>query len=638
MTKLILPALLGLLAVSSDAAIERATYNSAGGLTGLIHDGAELAIRGEFVVRFEGGVSQSLQPHDQRSPILREGSALKWKGIASFPNGGRSQFEAHWSESDAGVVLDGTAVSGGPQEPYAPPPRSPLMIESLDYVIDLPRAIFAGGRLEPAGLLLPTRRPGDPTFFSGQTAQLVFTDARQNWRLTLALDQPRTITVIDRWDADGRSFRVRISLGSGLWPHGEPRKLGLTLKLTGQALAAAARISVDPAVRRYAFDGFGGNYCFNTLTPAVDYTLDNLRQAWVRFELKGIAWDRQRSAPGPELVRDFELMQRVQRQGLPWIISLWRLPEHYYADANQKPPGTFNRQIASERWPEFLELIGSYLVYLKKNYGAEPDFYSFNEPDLGVDIGFTPEGHRDMVKRIGAHLASLGLKTKLLLGDAANPRDSHKYVLATAADPEAMSYVGALSFHSWGNGSPQQYRAWAEVAEWTGLPLIVGEAGTDPGSWRNKTFDSFAYGLGEMRQFQELLRDAAPAALIYWQFTEDYGLVRVRPDQSIEPTGRFWMMKHFTDLTPQKSEAVASTSDQPEVLVSAFVRGNEFSMHILNTGPRRETTITGLPAGPWQTVTTTETEGFRSAASGPDAAGRILLPARSFTTLIRQQP
>lgn len=621
--------------MDSASAIERATYNSAGGLTALIHDGAEFAVRGEFVVQFEGGIRQTLQPHDQRSPISRTGTELKWKGVSTFPNGGRAQFQAAWAETEKGVTLDGLAISGGPIEPHAPPFRFPLLIESLDYVIDVPRAAFEGGRLEPSGATLPGTRPSDPVFFNGTTAQLVFADAQQNWQLAIALDQPRRVTVSDRFDTEGRSLRVRVSLGTGLWPAGEERKLGLTLKLTGKATAATARLTVDPADLRHGFDGFGGNYCFNTLTPAVDYTMAHLRQAWVRFELKGMFWDYQRSAPGPELVRDFELMQRVQQQGLPWIISLWRLPERYYTDPNQKPPGTFNRQIAPERWPEFLDLIGSYLLHLKKHYGAEPDLYSFNEPDLGVDIGFTPETHRAMVKRIGAHLASLGLKTKLLLGDAANPRDSHKYVLATAADPEAMKYVGAVSFHSWGSGSPQQYRAWGEVARWIGLPLIVAEAGTDPGSWRNKTFDSFAYGLGEMRQFQELLRDARPTALIYWQFTEDYGLVHVGADKAVEPTGRFWMMKHFTDLTPQKSSIVASTSDQPEVLVSAFAREAAFTVHVLNSGPDRDATITGLPTGSWRTVVTTETEGFKAQASGPDANGRIHLAARSFTTLVR---
>lgn len=264
----------------------------------------------------------------------------------------------------------------------------------------------------------------------------------------------------------------------------------------------------------------------------------------------------------------------------------------------------------------------------------EPDYFSFNESDLGVDIGFTPEGHRDAIKRIGAYLASLGLKTKLLGGDTANPRDSHKFVLPTAADPAALQYVGALSVHSWNSGTPEQYRAWRDLAAWLHRPLIVGEAGTDPGSYRNRTFDSYAYGLGEMRQFQELLRELQPQALIYWQFTEDYGLVHVGPDRQIEPTGRFYLMQHFANLTPRKSSCLATASDQPDVLVSAFAKGGTLTVHILNLGAARTATIAGLPAGRWRTVTTTETTAFAETAGGTDAAGRLALPARSFTTLL----
>ncbi len=634
----ITPLLFGLAALPSLLAVERATYNSAGGLTSLIHDGAEIPIRGELVVTFEGGIRATLQPHDQRSPITREGSALKWHGLSTFPNGGQAQFEAAWVESDTGVVLTGSAISGGPAVPGASITRWPLVVKSVDYVLDLPRALFEGGSIGSVEKSLPVTRPADPVFFKETTAQLSFSDAARNWQLMVTLDQPRAVTVTDRWNAEGRSYRVRIPLGSGVWPAGTALKVGMTLKLSGKPQASAARLSVDPTAKRYAFDGFGGNYCFNTQTPAVDYTMENLRLAWARFELKASLWDVERNSPGPQLRRDFELMQRVQKKGLPWIISLWRLPERYYADSNQKPPGTFNRQIAPDRWPEFLDLIGSYLVYLKKNYGAEPDYYSFNEPDLGVDIGFTAETHRAMIKRIGAHLASLGLKTKMLLGDTANPRDSHKYVLPTAADPEAMKYVGAVSFHSWGNGTPQQYGAWGEVGAWIGLPLVVAEAGTDPGSWRNKTFDSYAYGLGEMKQFQELLRDGRPTAIIYWQFTEDYGLVHVGPNNTIEPTGRFWLMKHFTNLSPLKSNVLTTSSDQADVLISAFSRDDTMAVHVLNLGAARNATITGLPAGTWRTVVTTETDGFKESNVMPGTEGSLALPARSLTTLVRGNP
>ncbi|HEY5552212.1 MAG TPA: hypothetical protein VIK52_09995, partial [Opitutaceae bacterium] len=386
----------------------------------------------------------------------------------------------------------------------------------------------------------------------------------------------------------------------------------------------------------FAFDGFGGNYCFRTQTPVIDSMLDELHQAWSRFEFKGMLWDRERENPGPALVRDFELMQRVDRIGIPWALSLWRLPERYYADPNQKPPGTFNRQIAADRWPEFLDLLGSFLLHLKEHYGAEPDYFSFNEPDLGVDIGFTGETHRDMVRRIGAHLESLGLGTKLLLGDTANPRDTHRYVLPTAADAEAMRHVGAVSFHSWFGGSPAQYRAWRDVARWLDLPLIVGEAGVYPGAYRNRTFDSYAYGLGEMRQYQELLRDAQPVSLLFWEFTEDYGLAFPDAGGKVVPTPRFWLMKHFTNLTPMKCEGVASSSDQPDVLVSAFVKSSAITVHILNTGSARKVTVAGLPAGDWKRVTTTETVDWEESAD-VDVSASLALPARSFVTLVKDE-
>jgi len=67
--------------------------------------------------------------------------------------------------------------------------------------------------------------------------------------------------------------------------------------------------------------------------------------------------------------------------------------------------------------------------------------------------------HVDAVKRIGEHFRKLGLKTNMLLGDATGPRDTHTFVLQAAMDPEARQYVGAVGFHSWGGGTPEQYRA-----------------------------------------------------------------------------------------------------------------------------------------------------------------------------------
>jgi len=318
---------------------------------------------------------------------------------------------------------------------------------------------------------------------------------------------------------------------------------------------------------------------------------------------------------------------------VPWILSAWRLPERFYTDPHQKPPGTFNRQVAPDRWDDLLDLIGSYIAHLKEHYQAEPDMFSFNEPDLGVNVGFTGEAHRDMVRRIGADLQRRGFKTKMLLGDTANPRDTHRYVLATAADPEAMKHVAAVSFHSWGNGSPAQYAAWSEVARWLGVPLLVGEAGVDPGAYRNATYASHAYGLREIAQYQDMLRHARPQSLLYWQYTGDYALARVGPDGAVIPGGRLWMHEQLCTLTPHRSTVVASSSDQPDVLVSAFTRDGSVVMHVLNTGAARTATLAGLPAGAWRSVVTTETRGL-AESTHREAPASLPLPARSLTTLV----
>jgi O-glycosyl hydrolase len=604
------------------SAVERATYDSAGGLTGLIDHGSELRLHGAVYAYFDGDVRYCVQPHDQRSPIARDGLKNHWTGTSTFPNSAQASITTTWDDSDRGLAL---ATKVKSESMY-------LQVQSLDYVIDLPRELFVGGAV--GEVTLGATKTKGRWILEKTTRELSIRNVDESWRLNIELDEPRAVSVSDIWDHSGRFFRIRIALRAGLLTPQDTVNFGLSIKAAARPQAMAALVRVDPSKRLYPFDGFGGNYCFATNTPAVEYTMEHLQSAWARLELKAQFWDAQRTAPGAQLVRDFELMQRVQQKGMPWVISVWRLPERFYTDANQKPFSTFARQIHPDRWPELLELLGSYFTYLKQHYGAEPDLFSFNEPDLGVNVGFSAESHRDMIKKIGRHFAQLGLKTKLLLGDTANPRDSHRYVLATAADPEALGYVGAVSFHSWGSGTPQQYRAWADVAEWLQLPLLVGEAGTDPGSYRNHMFDSYAYGLKEAQQYHELLRDARPRTLVFWEYTEDYGVVRVNPDKTVEPTGRFFLLKQFANLSPQKSHVVASESDQKDVLVSAFAAGERVAVHVLNLGAEREITIDGLTGEGWKSFTTTETQGYVETQIG--AAPRSLkLPARSMTTIVR---
>jgi hypothetical protein len=279
--------------------------------------------------------------------------------------------------------------------------------------------------------------------------------------------------------------------------------------------------------------------------------------------------------------------------------------------------------------------LSSYLLYAKREYQVEPDLFSFNEANIGVYVGLTPETHLEAIKRIGAHFARLGLKTRMLLGDATGPRDTHKFVLEAAGDPEAMQYVGAIGFHTWGGGTPEQYAAWGDVGEWLNLPLLITELGVDAAAYHTRSWDSYHYGLREARMTQELLIHARPQGTQFWQFTNDYALARALPDGTVEPTARFWLMKHFTDLTPHKSEALGTSSDQPGVLFTAFRKDDRYALHVLNLGAAREAVLEGVPDGEWQPVETTETAHYetRPAIRSTEGTLQLKLASRSLLTV-----
>jgi hypothetical protein len=237
----------------------------------------------------------------------------------------------------------------------------------------------------------------------------------------------------------------------------------------------------------------------------------------------------------------------------------------------------------------------------------------------------------------------MGLKTRLLLADATGPRGTHEYALAAAGDPAALKYAGAVGFHSWGGATPEQYRAWGDLAEWLNLPLLVTELGVDAAAWQNRMYDSFRYGMREVRMYQEILLHARPHATLQWEFTGDYGIARVsrESESRVVPTARFWQVKHFADLTPRGSEALTTMSDQAKVLFTAFrgsVAGKSvYTLHISNHGGPRRALIEGIPngVGIFNAVRTSEGEAFRSLDPVSVSGGRVAidLPAACLVTL-----
>jgi hypothetical protein len=613
--------LLLLLVILPALANEQAAYDVGGRITALLSNAEDVDIATNIVAVLPNGKRVRLQRRGEDA--RRQGHDLTWSLDFELPDEGHGTLNLK-SEEDATGLRYTTAIAAG----------SALEVSAIELVIDLPHDTFVTGRVTPDGVAavpLAAIRPPSPVLFSGNTPALDFANAGGNLLIDVSFDKPTSATVVDRWDSNGRSYQLRAVIVKGPVASGAKGSLTTTLRLNNRLPAPPpVHLTVDITKTRFSFDGLGGDYCWDTRSPAAKYTFDNLNVGWARTEMKLLQWDKHRDAPTPEVRGDLEMMRRLQQRGVPFVISVWWLPERFYTDAYEKPKSAHFRIISPDKWDELLDLIGSYLLYAKREYQVEPDLFSFNESNIGIYVGLTPETHLEAIKRIGAHFSKLELKTKMLLGDATGPKDTHKFVLEAAADPDALKYVGAVGFHSWGGGSPEQYAAWGDVADWLHLPLLVTEVGVDAAAYHNRAYDSYHYGLAEARMIQELLQYARPQGMQFWQFTNDYALVHTSQDGAIQPTQRFWLMKHFTDLTPRHSDAVFAASDQPGVLVTAFRKGDAITVHILNTGASRSAEITGLPQAKWRVVQTTEAQGYQQSGGTLE----LMLPPRSLVTMV----
>jgi hypothetical protein len=636
-----------LAAAGGRAAAEIATFDRSGRLTSMVYGGDELAVRGRVQMPSPDW-SRTAEP----SQATRGADRQSYQGSIAVETGKTARLRQTVSEEGGriSILVEVTADAD-------------LEVAGVYYAIDVPRAEFVGGRVSvqtAAGAraaTLPAVKRAEREFFRAEGAGFQLVGIVHNLVLSATLDGPRVIALADRWDRSGRAYTAMIQIRQGPLAAGQTASIKLDLALAGEPDRTPARLKVDAASRRYQFQGVGGNYCFNIESPVSQYTLNNLKVAWGRTEISLSYWepdDHSAAPPGPDYFKqreqayprlrlEMQMGRQLQDKGIPYVASIWAIPEWAYTDPGARPQRRNRRRISPDKMDALVNSIVSYLQYARQQYGAEPDLFSFNEANIGVDVLLTPEEHRDMIKRLGAAFEKDGLKTRLLLGDATGPRNTHDFALAAAQDPEAMKYVKAVGFHSWGGGTPEQYKAWGDLAEWLQLPLLVTELGVDAQAYRGGAYDSFNYGLSEVRMYQELLLYARPQGTQQWEFTADYGTVRAqrRDDGGIDliPTSRFWLVKHFTDLTPHNSDALSVSSDNDKVLFTAFAQGQGsgrvYTLHVANMAAGREVTIEGAPDLPFRAVRTSESENFQELPPirPQDGVLRFQIPARSLLTL-----
>ncbi len=503
--------------------------------------------------------------------------------------------------------------------------------------------------------------------------------------------------------------------------HGSPAAFNCASYLPARLPEIRAQVDTTPVTITADFArklqpvwGFGGNLYYdkdpNPHTPdAVDgmyawqkastlYMADNVRYSCLRTNVHLFQWEWENdnddptttdmkrfggytfsqgstnrnvmelfSGPGPDS------HGRYYKTVVDWYLILlkaWAKPGVrlcFYADTLPswlavEPADKRQSVIARAKWPEYAECLTSYLAYAKEVYGIEFAYFSLRDPRDGYPR-IVEDDYPELLKFLGAEFARKGLRTKLLLSDTTRTYDFRWYG-RLGQDQELRKYIGGIGLEVSGELGPQlpTLRLWGDLAAEAQQPLLLTCVG------RPYSF-SPTYLLEEVGQWQQLLRELQPAALIVRQFvsekTNKWALVRAQqvvPDAErgwpvmafptladraadVLPTMRYWFVKQFCELTPT-GWAVATTSDHPQVQVTGFVGeplgsggagGGALTLHVTNAGARRTATVAGLPPA---------MQSLRLVWSGTGAGGRdggevravngkatLLLPPWSLVTL-----
>lgn len=306
--------------------------------------------------------------------------------------------------------------------------------------------------------------------------------------------------------------------------------------------AAEVVITVDATRSRQAIEDVGGGNFIHTfaqvtqgLDPIGRMNLEGIRPRHVRLRMALEDWependdgDANRARPGA--FRDegfnhgaFLAAREFASRGTELTASIWDVPDWMVSN----PGAERERRIPPALWPELAESMAVWLLTARDVYGADVHFVSFNEADIGVNVGLESAEHARLIAEVGSRLVARGLRARWLLGDCANMGGCVGYARPIWEDQRTRPYLGAFAFHSWDSDAGDS--ALASLGEFglsTGLPIRAAEGGWDPFLWqRSEELPAWNTALRLAAVYVRVLKLTGASVLQYWQMLgRDYNL------------------------------------------------------------------------------------------------------------------
>jgi hypothetical protein len=259
-------------------------------------------------------------------------------------------------------------------------------MQGVYFVTALPGGDYAAGSAQwiapistanaPISLAAARASGGNPMGRASAKGVRLVSPQRQ---IEIQLLIPAELVIREVRNRGKNDIEVSFPLSLGDLASGQTVRTAFTIKATGEADKSPARLVIDPARPGRKYAGMGGNFRIQSPGDAahVQYNLDHLRVAWGRVAMPLDRWqpnedvDPREAAAQSRLngsVREaMEMAQKLARKDIPTIASIWSAPSWALAAGGGGRGG--RTRINPDKWDNVCKSIGSYLEYMKRNYG-----------------------------------------------------------------------------------------------------------------------------------------------------------------------------------------------------------------------------------------------------------------------------
>ncbi|NQU85136.1 MAG: hypothetical protein HQ541_05185 [Mariniphaga sp.] len=429
-----------------------------------------------------------------------------------------------------------------------------------------------------------------------------------------------------------------------------PVILGIFLFINSNiSIAQKVSVKVFPEIKRQKVVSIGGNYCqANYSDHAMDavgeFTLNQFRPEYVRLalplqftNLDYADYKGEKIVQQPVIVELLESMQKMKNEfGVKnFTISVWRVADELV----ENPEKSSQRIIKPNSYDDVIDMIISFLLRAKNEFGVEADYFSFNESDGGWQTIFSPEATIKFIKKAGQRFEEAGLKTKFLWADTAQTKGTVDFATLIKADQSIWKYLGPLCFHSWWSEEipNNEFEKIAGLAKAFNKPVWCSELGFDAHAHKTKGMKAtWDYGLRFAKISHRMMKYAEVEVSMYWTWQNNYSIMS---GDTKNKYPSYYVTRHLTEYLNKGTQIVHSLSSDPDILtISGIFPNGKKVLQIINMKNEQvDIEIEGFQSKELKLISTTESnlwEEFLKVGKTKKGKTAVQLKAQSVNTLV----